>query len=150
MHETETIVQDLLSDVATLNDGPATDPLLHVIYGYWQRGLVKVADELYKTRDDKYELENLRMERTRLQNRIAQLEATLATQVVATSGPIRDRLSPMESETLSRAGSLDTFLYCVKDGQHISAIKLYRQVFGTGLKESKDRVEEIRDGRKNP
>ncbi|WP_208752424.1 hypothetical protein [Corallococcus carmarthensis] len=53
--------------------------------------------------------------------------------------PEARRLTPEEGQ--ARLSLLIT------SGRHIDAIKLYRELYGTGLKEAKDAVDAMRDGR---
>lgn len=89
----------------------------------------------------KLELELVKKDRDQLKERINKL----------LSGHLRDRpelskLNEYERSQFEEAGKLDEFLLNMSEKQFINAIKLYRSIFGSGLKDAKDRVEEIMGG----
>jgi cell division protein FtsB len=87
------------------------------------------------------DLDQTRKERDELKVKIAKL----------TSGELRSsnmaaKLNEYERSQFDEAGKLDEFLLHMNEKQFINAIKLYRAIFGSGLKDAKDRVEEIMGG----
>ena len=89
----------------------------------------------------KYELDTVKKERDELKQRMNKL----------LSGQLRERpeiskLNEYERSQFEEAGKLDEFLLHMSEKQFINAIKLYRSIFGSGLKDAKDRVEIIMGG----
>ena len=61
--------------------------------------------------------------------------------------PMSNQLAGMFSPMIDQAKELAEVAKLVRQGQKIEAIKLYREIFGVGLKEAKDAVENIEAGR---
>ena len=59
------------------------------------------------------------------------------------SNPLAEMFSPI----IGQAKELGEVAKLVRQGQNIEAIKLYREIFGVGLKEAKDAVENMEAGR---
>lgn len=72
--------------------------------------------------------------------RTARLDSSPATVSDGTASALNDLLKPDQIKRLGKVGQL------ARQGRKVEAIKLYREVFGTGLEEAKDAIDQLAAG----
>ena len=139
----------IIDEIDALRGSMSLDTTMRLLLERWRRDLVTVANEIEDFDWDKNELTRIRQELTSVYDERNALKSQVASlrAISLRSGEFFKRINQKEYEKLQDAGRLDEFLLELENNQLIPAIKLWRSVFPCGLKEGKDRVEEIR-GRK--
>lgn len=121
------------------------DLALQLIYVRWIEDLERVWTETERVPLLLSDIDCRRRHEEALEREVAELRTKLAEAKMETlrSSEAMKRMVRDEIEQLASFGKLNQFLLFLHDKQWINAIKLYREVFHGGLKESKDRVEMI-------
>lgn len=129
------------------------DGIIDTSDGTYKRLLLRMQDDLLQLRDEiaknanvrgdleaaKMQLNGFVRENEELKTKLASLQsANLRKSAFAA------RITADEAVKLEASHLLDQFLLDLQENKFVNAIKTYRWVFGSGLKEAKDRVEVIR------
>lgn len=143
------VIRDVLSDLHSLEDEVVLiNPIQRIVMRNWIRSLSGVIEELEVLQSVKSDLiltqDNLDFANRELQSLRERYTAIRGDHLRSTRFFLN--LTSEEIDRLEGGKCLDEFLTYMDDRDLISAIKLWRKVFGMlGLKEAKDRVEAIRD-----